>query len=133
MVPGAHRDGAKVDTTRPEEAREAEASIVLGEALVESVPTPIHALKVGQMGGGMTEASPIDAAMARTLEPELLASSTIRGSTPEGVLVTEEVPLAPVGPTPTVAMAEPSIGARPSWSLAWLGDNPLAWGGNRLH
>ena len=79
MVPGAHRDGAKVDTTRPEEAREAEASIVLGEALVESVPAPVDAPEVEQTGGGMTEASPADAAMAQISELELPASFAIRG------------------------------------------------------
>ena len=47
MVLGACRDGAKVGTALPEEAREAEASIVLGEALVESVPVSVDAPEVG--------------------------------------------------------------------------------------
>ena len=58
--------------------------------------------------------SPTDAMMAWTLEPELLASSTIGGSIPEGAPVMEEVPSAPIEPTPTVAMADPSVGAGPS-------------------
>ena len=45
----------------------------------------------------------------------------------------EEVPSAPVGPAPMVATADPSVGVGPSWSLVRLGDDPLTWGGNRLH
>ena len=45
----------------------------------------------------------------------------------------EEVPSAPIGPTPMVAMADPSVGARPSWSLVRLGNDPIMWGGNWLH
>ena len=37
------------------------------------------------------------------------------------------------GPTPTVVAADPSVGARPSRSLVWSGDDPLAWGRNRFH
>ena len=62
----------------------------------------------------MTDASPVDVVMAQTSGPELLASSAIEGSAPEGAPVTEEVPSAPVGPTPMVAMTDPSVGARPS-------------------
>ena len=65
----------------------------------------------------MTEASPIDMVTAQTLEPKLPASSTIRGTAPEGALVTEEVPYALVRPMLTVAMADPSVGAGPSQSL----------------
>ena len=72
--------------------------------------------------------SPTDAMMAWTLEPELLASSTIGGSIPEGALVTEGVPSAPVGPTPMVATADPSVGARSSQSLVRLSNDPFAWG-----
>ena len=82
--------------------------------LVESAPALVDALEVGQTGGGTTEASPVDTAMAQTSEPELPASSAIGGSAPEGAPVMEEVPLAPVGPTPMVAMADPSVGAGPS-------------------
>ena len=32
-----------------------------------------------------------------------------------------------------VAMADPSVGVGPSRSLVWPGDDPLTWGGNRLH
>ena len=47
MVPGAHCDGAEADTALPKEAGEAEASIVLEEALMESAPTPVDAPEVG--------------------------------------------------------------------------------------
>ena len=94
---------------------------------------PIDVPEVEQMGGEVTEASPTDAAMARTSEPELPASSAIGGSTPEGVPVTEEVQSAPVGLTPMVAMVDPSARAETSWSLVRPGDDPLTWGGNRLH
>ena len=77
---GARRDGAKADMVRPEEVGEAEAPIVLGEALVESVPALVDTPKVVQTGGGATEASPADAVMARTSEVELPASSAIGGS-----------------------------------------------------
>ena len=117
MVPRVHRDGTEADTARPKEAGEAEAPIVPGEALVESVPTPVDAPEVGQMGGGATKASPVEAAIARTLEPELLASLVIGGSAPKGAPVTEGVPLAPIGPTSMVATADPSVGARSSQSL----------------
>ena len=106
---------------------------MLEEALVKLVPALVDAPKVGQTGGGATEASPVDIATSRTSEPELPASSTIGGSALEVALVTEEVPSAPVGPTPMVATADPSVGAGPSQSLVWLGDNPLAWGRNWLH
>ena len=33
---------------------------------------------------------------------------------------------------PMVAIADPSVGAGPSWSLSRLGDYPLAWGRNSL-
>ena len=99
MVPGACHDGVEAGMGPPEEAGEAEAPIAPGEALVESVPALI------------------DVAMAQTSELELLASSTIGGSTPKGALVTEEVPSAPVGPTPMVATVDPSARAGPSWSL----------------
>ena len=72
-------------------------------------------------------------AMAQTSEPELAASLFIGGSTPGGEPVTEGVPSAPIGPMPTVAMTDPLVGAGSSWSLVRLGDDPLAWGGNRLH
>ena len=85
------------------------------------------------MGGGTTEASPIDAAMAQTLEPDLLASSTIGGAAPEGAPVMEEVPSAPIGPTPTVATVDPSVGTGPSRSLVWSGDDPLVQGRDQLH
>lgn len=133
MVPGVRRDGAKADTVSPKEAGEVEAPIVLVEALVESTPMPIDAPEVGQMGGGTTEASPIDAATAWTLEPKLLASSTIEGSAPEGASVMEEVPSTPVGVTPMGATVDPSVGAGPSRSLVWLGDDPLMWGRDWLH
>ena len=55
---------------------------MLEEALVESVPALVNAPDVGQTGGGTTEASLADTAMAWTLEPELLASFAIGGSTP---------------------------------------------------
>ena len=97
-----------------EEAGEAEAPIVPEEALVESAPAAIDAPKVVQMRGGVTEASPMDAAMAQTSEPKMLASSAIGGSAPEGVPMMEEVPSAPIGATPMVAMADPSVGAGPS-------------------
>ena len=82
MVPRARRDGAEADTALPEEAGEAKAPIVPEEALVESAPAAIDAPKVVQMRGGVTEASPMDAAMAQTSEPELPTSSTIGGSAP---------------------------------------------------
>ena len=88
MVLGARRDGAEADTGPPEEAGEAEAPIVLEAALVQSTPAP----EVGQTRGGATEASPADMVMARTLEPELPASSAIRGFAPNGAPMTEEVP-----------------------------------------
>ena len=132
MVSGGRCDGTEADTPPPEEAGEAEAPVVPEEALVESAPTPVDAPEVGQTRGGTTEASPVDAVMAWTLEPELLASSTIGGSIPEGALVTEGVPSAPIGPTPMVATTDPSVGAGSSWSLVWLGDDPLAWGGGQL-
>ena len=78
----------------------------------------------------MTDTSPTDAATAQTSEPELLASSAIGGSAPEGAPVTEEVPSAHVGLTPTVATTDPLVGARPSWSLVWPGNDPLMWGRN---
>ena len=53
VVPRACRDGA-----------EAEAPIVPEGALVESAPAPVDVPKVGQTGGGMTEASPADAVTA---------------------------------------------------------------------
>ena len=133
MVPGARCDGAKADIASPKEAGEGEAPIVLEEVLVESVLAPVDAPKVGQTGGGMTEASPAEAVTARTLEPELPASSVTGGSTPEGAPVMEEVPSAPVGPTPTVVTADPSVGAGPSRSLVRPGNDPLAWGRDRLH
>ena len=132
MVPGVRRDGAEVDMAPPEEVGEVEAPIVSEEALVESAPMPANAPEVGQMGGGTTEASPVEAVIARTLEPELPASSVIGGSTFEGALVTEEVPSAPVGATPTVATADPLVGAGSSRSHVRLGDDPLAWGGGWL-
>ena len=107
--------------------------IVLEEALMELVPTPVDVPEVGQAGGGTTMAFFIDMAMAWTSEPELPTSSAIGGSAPKGVPMMEEVPLAPIGPKPTVATADPSVGARPSWSLVWLGYDPLAWGRKRLH
>ena len=82
-----------------------EVAILPGEALMESTPAPVDALDVEQMGGGTTKVSPTEAAMAWTSEPELLASSAIEGSTPEGAPVTEGVPSAPVRPTPVVAKA----------------------------
>ena len=83
-LPGAYRDGAEVDAAPLEEAGEAE---VLVEPVLMSADTP----EVGQTGGGAAEASLADAARAWTLEPELPASSAIKGSTPEEVLVAEEV------------------------------------------
>ena len=100
MVPRARCDGA-----------EAEAPIVPEGALVESAPAPVDVPKVGQTGGGMTEASPADAVTAQTSEPELPASSAIGGSAPEGALVTEEVPSAPIG-----------------LMLTGCGSQPLGWG-----
>ena len=47
--------------------------------------------------------------------------------------MTEEVPSAHVGLTPTVATADPSVGARPSLSLVWVSDDLLTWGRNQLH
>ena len=117
MVPGACHDGAEADTAPPEETGEAEALIAPEEALMGSVPELVHAPEVGQTREGATKASPANAVMARTSEPELPTFSTIGGSTPEGASVMEEVPLASVGPTPTVAMGDPLVGARPSWSL----------------
>ena len=96
MVPRACRDGA-----------EAEAPIVPEGALVESAPALVDVPKVGQTGGGMTEASPADAVTAQTSEPELPASSAIGGSAPEGTPVTEEVPSAPVGLMPTGCGSQP--------------------------
>ena len=61
--------------------------------------------------------SPIDVETASTSEPKLLASSAIGGSAPEGAPVMEEVSSAPVGPTLTVVMVDPSVGTGPSWSL----------------
>ena len=127
MVLGARRDGAKAGEVK------AKAPIVLKAALMQSAPAPVDAPEVGQMRGGTTDVSLADVAMARTLEPELPASSTIEGSAPEGAPVTEEVPSAPIGPTLTVARADPSVGARPSRSLVRSGDDPLTWGRNRLH
>ena len=123
MVLGARCDGAEVGTAPPEEVGEA-------EALVEPAPTLAGAPEVRQIGGGTAEASPIDVAMARTSKPEVLASSAIGGSAPKGVLVTKEVLSAPIGPMPMVAAVDPSVGARPSWSLVWPGNDPLMWGGN---
>ena len=80
----------------------------------------------------MTKAPPTEAAMDQTSKLELQASLVIGGSIPEGALVTEGVPSALIGPTPTVATANPSVGAGSSWSLVWLGDDPLTWGGGRL-
>lgn len=91
MVPGARRDGVQAGTAPPKEAE---------EVLVESAPVLADALEVERMGGGATEASPADTAMAQTSEPELPTSSAIGGSVPEGVLLTEEVLSAPIGPTP---------------------------------
>ena len=70
----------------------------------------------------------MDAVTAWTSEPELPASFA-----PEGAPVMEEVPSTPVGSTPMIAMAYPSVGARPSRSLVWLGDDPLVWGRDWLH
>ena len=53
MVPRVRRDGT-----------EAEAPIVPEGALVESAPALVDVPKVGQTGGGMTEASPADAVTA---------------------------------------------------------------------
>ena len=100
------------------------------EALVESALVPVNLSEVGQMRGGVTEASPMDEVVVWTTEPELPASSAIGGSAPEGASVTEEVPSAPVEPTLMVAMADPLVGARPSWSLVWPGNDPLMWGRN---
>ena len=133
MVPGVRHDGAEADMAPPEEVGEAEAMVALGKALMESVPAPVDAPEVGQTRGSTVEASPVDAAMARTLEPELSASSAIGGSAPEGAPVMEEVPSAPVGLMPMVAMADPLVGARPSRSLVWPGDDLLVWGRNQLH
>ena len=116
----------------PEATGEVEALIVPEEALVESAPMPVDAPEVGQMRGGTTEASPMDMAMAWTLEPKLLSSSTIGRSAPEGAPVMEEVPSAPVGPMLMVAMVDPSVGDGLSQSLVWLGDDPVAWGRNWL-
>ena len=80
---------------------------MLEEALMESTPMPVDVLKVEQMGGGAAEVSPVDVVIAWTLEPELLASSTIEGSAPEGVPVMEEVCSAPVGSKPMVTTANP--------------------------
>ena len=133
MVLGARCDGAEAGTAPPEEAGEVEVPIAPGEALMESAPALVSAPKVGQTGGGTTEVSPTDAATAQILEPELPASFAIEGSTPQGAPMTEEVPSAPVGPTPMVVMADPSVGAGPSRSLIRPSDNPLVWGGNWLH
>lgn len=132
MVWGVRRGGAKADMAWPKEAGKVEVSIVLWEALVESAPAPINVPEVGQMGGGTIEASPIDAVMARTSEPEVPASSAIGGSTPEGVPVTEGVPSAPIEPMSIVATADPLVGAGSSQSLVLSGDDPLTWGGGRL-
>ena len=117
MVLGACCDGTEVDTVPPEEVGEAEVRIMPVEALMESVPAPIDAPKVGQTRGGATEVSHADVVTAQTSEPELPASSAIGGSAPEGAPVAEEVPSASVGPTPTVATVDPSVGAGPSRSL----------------
>ena len=77
VVLGACRHGAEADTAPPEEVGEAEAPVAPKEALVESVLAPVDAPEVEQTGGGATEASPVDAAMAQTSELELPASSTI--------------------------------------------------------
>ena len=44
----------------------------------------------------------------------------------------EGVPSAPIRPMSMVATADPSVGARSSRSLVWLGDDLLTWGGGRL-
>ena len=115
VVLGVRRDGAEVGTAPLEEAGEAEALFAPGEALMESAPMLV------------------DVVMTRTSELELPASSAIEGSTLGGASVTEEVPSAPIGPTSTVVTSDPSVGTRPSWSLVWPGDDPLAWGRNQLH
>ena len=129
MVPGMRHDGIEVHMVWPKEAGEAEALIVLGEALMESAPAPVDAPEVGQTGGGTTEASPVEVATVQTSKPELLASSAIGGSTPEGALVTEGLSSAPIGPTPMVATADSSVEAGSSQSLVRPSDEPLAWGG----
>ena len=43
MELGARRDGIEVDTAWPEEAGEAKAPNVLGEALMELAPAPVDA------------------------------------------------------------------------------------------
>ena len=116
MVPRVRRDGAKLDTVPPEEAGEAKAPIV-SEAPVLSAPASVDEPEVEQIGGGATVASPIDAVIAQTSEPELPASSAIEGSAPEGAPVMGEVLSAPVGPMPMVAMVDPLVGVRPSQSL----------------
>jgi len=118
VVPGACHDGAEANTVTPEEAGEAEALIVLEVALVQSAPASVDALEVGQMRGGATEASPVDAAMAWTLEPKPPASCTIGGSAPKGAPVMEEVPSAPIRPMPTVATVDPLVGAGPPSPLS---------------
>jgi len=92
MVLGVRCDGTEVGTAPPEEAGEVEVPIAPGEALMESTPALVDALEVGQIGGGTTEVSPADMAMAWTSEPELPASFA-----PEGAPVMEEVPSAPIG------------------------------------
>ena len=101
------------------------------EALGESALALVDAPEVGYTGGGATEASPVDVVTAWTSKLELLASSTIGGSTPKGALVTKDVLLAPIGPTPMVATVDPSTSAE--LDLVTLGDDPLMWGGNWLH
>ena len=44
----------------------------------------------------------------------------------------EEVPSVPVGPMSTFAMADPSVGARPSRFLVRPSDDLLMWGRNQL-
>ena len=46
--------------------------------------------------------------------------------------MTEAVPSAPIGPTPMVAMVDPSVGVGSSQSLVRPGNDPLAWGGGQL-
>ena len=47
MVLGARRDGAEADTASFEEVGEAEAPIVMEEALVKSASALVNALEVG--------------------------------------------------------------------------------------
>ena len=113
-MPGARQDSAEVDTAPPEGVREAKAPTLLGEVPVGSAPVPADVPEVGPVGEGAIVATPADAATAQTSEPELPTSFVIGGSAPEGAPVTEEVPSAPVGPTPTVVTVDPSAGAGPS-------------------